>query len=145
MSARNAIIKISSGVNQYIGRRIRLRRDMLGMTQKQLAEQCGVSFQQIQKYENGDTRIVAERLVQLGAILDMPVSFLFSGLPDQTPASDFISISRAKELRAESPDSGDPLSKNESLELIKMFWSLPTDEARATIMSLLKSMQNATA
>ncbi|MDR1027407.1 MAG: helix-turn-helix domain-containing protein [Rickettsiales bacterium] len=135
-------MKIVGGVNEYIGRRIRLRRDMLGMTQKQLAERCGVTFQQIQKYENGGTRIVAERLVQLGSILDMPVSFLFSGLPNQTPASDFISISRANELRANSPDEGDPLGKNESLELVKLFWNLPNDEARNTIMSLLRSMQS---
>ncbi|MDR1072022.1 MAG: helix-turn-helix domain-containing protein [Rickettsiales bacterium] len=139
--AKKKMDSSNKGINQYIGRRIKLRRDMLGLTQKQLAEHCGVTFQQIQKYETGETRISAERLYQLGMVLDMPVSFLFSGLPNQTPASDFISISHAEEFSAHSPEDGDPLSKNESLEVIKLYWNLPSDNLRANVVALLKSMR----
>ena len=132
---------LDSGVNNYIGQRIKLRRDMLGLTQLQLAKVCGVTFQQIQKYESGETRIVAERLYQLGLALDAPVSFLFAGLPNQTPTGDFISIENSTAAEARSPGAEDPLSKNESLELIKLYWELPSDEARANLISLLKVMR----
>jgi transcriptional regulator with XRE-family HTH domain len=129
------------GINSYIGQRLKLRRDMLGMTQKQLAEACDVTFQQIQKYETGETQISAGRLYQLGMVLDMPVSFLFSGLPNQTPAKASISISHSKEYSANSPKDDDPLAKNESLELVKLYWNLPNDAMRENIMALLKSMK----
>jgi transcriptional regulator with XRE-family HTH domain len=128
------------GIDVYIGQRIKLRRDMLGITQKQLASACGVSFQQIQKYESGETRLVSERLYQLGLVLDVPVSFLFSGLPNQTPASNFISVRKKPEYGVASPKDGDPLAKNESLELLKLYWKLPGDDTRENVMKLLRSM-----
>ena len=131
---------LDAGINKYVGERIKLRRDMLGLTQKDLAKSCGVTFQQIQKYENGETRIVAERLYLLGLALDAPVSFLFAGLPFQTPTGNIISIEKDLDA-ARSPDASDPLSKNESLELIKLYWELPSDDMRATIINLLKGMR----
>ena len=131
-------------VNLYIGQRIRLRRDMMGLTQQQLAKACGVTFQQIQKYESGETRIVAERMYMLARVLDVPVAFLFSGLPNQMPASDYISLEQAGEggvACAKSPDADDPLAKNESLELIKLYWGLSNDEMRLNIMNLLRGMK----
>ncbi|GHV35678.1 transcriptional regulator [Spirochaetia bacterium] len=127
-------------IDRYIGQRIQVRRNMLGVTQKQLADICGITFQQIQKYESGETRIAAGRLYQLGIALDAPVSFFFSGLAKQTPASDFVSIDHPTEHRLYSPDANDPLAKNESLEIIRLFWKLPTDEMRANVMNLLRSM-----
>jgi transcriptional regulator with XRE-family HTH domain len=123
-----------------VGQRIRLRRDMLGLTQKQLATACGVSFQQIQKYESGETRIVAERLYKLGLALDIPVSFMFSGLPNQSPASDFMSVRNSPGYQASTPRDSDPLAKNESLELVKLYWNLQDDDMRDNVMKLLKSM-----
>jgi len=130
-----------SGVNKYVGQRLKLRRDMLGLTQAQLADACGVTFQQIQKYESGETRIVAERLYQLGLVLEMPVSFLFAGLPNQTPAKDSIPAGGKGADMARSPDKDDPLAKNESLELVKLYWGLPNDDMRDNIMKLLWSMK----
>lgn len=127
-------------INVHIGLRIKLRRDMLGLTQKQLAAACGVSFQQIQKYEKGETRIVAERMIMLGSVLEVPVSFLFAGLPSQTPASDFISASHsAGAIRA--PDADDPFARNETLELVKLFWALPQNIMRDHFLGLLRSMK----
>ena len=130
-------------VNLYIGQRIRLRRDMMGLTQQQLAKACGVTFQQIQKYESGETRIVAERMYMLARVLDVPVAFLFSGLPNQMPASDYISLEQGESDSkcAKSPDADDPLAKNESLELIKLYWGLSSDEMRLNIMNLLRGMK----
>lgn len=125
-------------IDAHIGRRIQLRRNMIGLSQKDLGEQCGVTFQQIQKYESGANRIVASRLFQIGMILDTPVSFFFSGLPRQTSAGDLLFNPRKRKVS--EPSVGDPLSRTETLLLINLFWKLPNDESRRTVVGLLKSM-----
>ncbi|WP_375640058.1 helix-turn-helix domain-containing protein [Bartonella sp. MM55XZML] len=63
-----------------IGRKIRFKRIMIGMSQKKLGSQLGVTFQQIQKYEKGSNRIGAGRLQEIADILNVPISFFYSGL-----------------------------------------------------------------
>ncbi|WP_375705083.1 helix-turn-helix domain-containing protein [Bartonella sp. AA86SXKL] len=63
-----------------IGRKIRFKRTMLGMSQKQLGSQLGVTFQQIQKYEKGSNRIGAGRLQEIADILNVPISFFYTDL-----------------------------------------------------------------
>jgi transcriptional regulator with XRE-family HTH domain len=62
-------------VDKDMGQRIRLRRVELKITQRKLAEALGVTFQQLQKYENGLNRVGAARLEQIAAILDVPITF----------------------------------------------------------------------
>jgi len=123
-------------VNKYIGQRIKMRRDMLGITQKFLADACGVTFQQIQKYEVGETRIAAERLYQIALILDIPVEFLFTGLAESS-GLEFVKVPPA----AHSPKQEDPLTKSESLELVKLYWALPSDALRQNIKEILNSLK----
>jgi transcriptional regulator with XRE-family HTH domain len=66
-------------VDQHVGYRLRMRRKMLGLTQEALGEALALSFQQVQKYENGKNRISAGRLQQLSQILKVPVAFFFEG------------------------------------------------------------------
>ncbi|WP_375651921.1 helix-turn-helix domain-containing protein [Bartonella sp. LB28NMGDW] len=63
-----------------IGRKIRFKRTMIGMSQKQLGSQLGVTFQQIQKYEKGSNRIGAGRLQEIADILNVPISFFYTDL-----------------------------------------------------------------
>ena len=72
---------VKNSVDEHIGNRIQLRRCMLGLSQKDLGDKCGVSCQQIQKYESATNRISAARLFQVGLALETPVSFFFCGLP----------------------------------------------------------------
>jgi transcriptional regulator with XRE-family HTH domain len=67
-------------VDFHIGKRVRRRRRLLGLTQQQLALACGVRFQQIQKYECGANRVSAGRIWRLAQALDVPVSYFFDGL-----------------------------------------------------------------
>ena len=127
-------------IRAYVGQRLKMRRMIMAMTQRHLADKCNLTFQQIQKYESGETNINILRLYHMGNVLDMPMSFVFSGLPNQTPASDTLSFARANEFRMKSPDPGDPLSKNESLELVRMYWDLPSDSARAHVMGLMRTL-----
>jgi transcriptional regulator with XRE-family HTH domain len=73
---------MTDDIDVHLGRRLRRRRRLLGLTQEDLAQACGVRFQQIQKYECGANRMLASRLWQLAQALDAPVSYFFEGLPD---------------------------------------------------------------
>jgi transcriptional regulator with XRE-family HTH domain len=75
----------ANAVDIYVGTRIRSRRLFLKLTQDVLAERIGVTFQQVQKYENGSNRISASRLYQVARFLRVPVAYFFEGL-DELPA-----------------------------------------------------------
>src|SRR5919112_1572624 len=66
--------------DRLVGERVRLRRKELGLSQEKLGKAVGVTFQQIQKYENGVNRIGAGRLTQIGSFFYVPVSYFFDGV-----------------------------------------------------------------
>jgi transcriptional regulator with XRE-family HTH domain len=74
-------------VDAHVGKRIRHRRWMVGMTQQQLADKAGVKFQQIQKYETGANRVSASRLWDIAEAMDVSVAFFFEGLNGKNPES----------------------------------------------------------
>ena len=96
-------------VDVHVGKRIRHRRWLAGMTQQQLAESVGIKFQQIQKYETGANRVSASRLWDIADALDVNVSFFF-------------------ETVAGAP--ADILGDKEALELIRSYYSIPENQRR---------------
>ncbi len=127
---------VMGAVDFHIAQRLQLRRVMLGMSQSDLAKLCGVSFQQIQKYETAGNRISASRLFDLSQALETSVAFFFSGLPGNFPPE----TKTTRSARVNEPKEDDPLAKNESLQLINLYWGLPNDEQRAMIMKMLKTL-----
>ncbi len=128
-------------IDEHIGRRIQLRRNMLGLSQKDLASACGVTFQQIQKYETAGNRVSASRLFSIGLALDTPVSFFFMGLPGNLP--DETKTTRSQPvMRVCSQAADDPMGKNETLELIRLYWKLSDDGKREAVLNLLKTMNS---
>lgn len=123
-------------VDKHIAQRMQLRRVMLGMTQSDLAKRCGLSFQQIQKYETAGNRIPAARLFDISQALETPVAFFFSGLPGNLPPE----TKSTRSMRVSEQKEDDPLAKIESLQLINLYWNLPNDSKRDMIMSMLKSL-----
>src|SRR5271167_3625164 len=95
-------------IDVHIGKRVRRRRRLLGLTQQQLAGACGVRFQQIQKYECGANRVSAARLWRLARALEVPVGYFFDGLDDEAQASS-AGVSRAND---------------ESVDLIRTYYQL---------------------
>ena len=73
-------------VDVHVGARVRARRTLLGMTQTDLGDAAGLTFQQIQKYERGTNRISASRLFKLCQVLDVPVNFFFEGISPKVTA-----------------------------------------------------------
>ena len=74
--------KAPNPIDEHVGRRVRMRRRMLAMSQGKLGDALGLTFQQVQKYEKGTNRIGASRLQQISHILQVPVAFFFEGAPN---------------------------------------------------------------
>ncbi len=111
---------MSDDIDLHIGKRVRRRRRLLGLTQEQLAGACGVRFQQIQKYECGANRISAARLWMLAQALEVPVGYFFDGLDDVVEAP----VARAND---------------ESVDLIRTYYQLG-ERPRRRLLDLAKSL-----
>lgn len=105
-------------VDVHVGKRVRHRRWMVGMTQQQLAEKVGIKFQQIQKYETGMNRVSASRLWDISEALSVSVSFFFDGLQ----------ASVAAEGGSALPE--DIMSDREALELVRSYYAIPENQRR---------------
>ncbi|MGB0695684.1 MAG: helix-turn-helix domain-containing protein [Rhodospirillaceae bacterium] len=135
--------KAPDPVDVHVGRRLRLRRTLLGMSQEQLANAVGVTFQQIQKYERGSNRVSASRLFDISKVLGVPVAFFFEDIGEDITAERRTGSAPDADGLAEPilpTYEQDPLQKNETLELIRAYWRLPSDNVRVKALDLLKSM-----
>ncbi len=121
-------------LDKHGGSRVRLRRNMLGMSQEKLGERLGLTFQQVQKYEKGTNRIGASRLQQIGAILSVPVSFFFEGAPSGEPAPEggFSDVAAASYV-------SDFLSTSEGLALNRAFIRIKNPKVRRKIVDLVSA------
>src|SRR3954447_21658928 len=95
---------VPNEIDAHVGSRLRLRRLLLGISQEKLGGALGLTFQQIQKYERGANRVGASRLYDLSIALDVPVSYFFADMPDETAA--VMPVRVAGRL---SPSLGSPL------------------------------------
>ena len=75
--------RVPNPVDMHVGSRIRLRRQLMKMSQEKLGDELGVTFQQVQKYERGANRVGASRLYRLSRVLEVPVQFFFEDLSDK--------------------------------------------------------------
>src|SRR4051812_40695265 len=116
---------MSNDIDVHLGRRLRRRRRMLGLTQQQLAGSVGVRFQQIQKYECGANRISAARLWQLSKLLEVPVSYFYYGLAEANPCT--------------IEDEGARFTRKETIDLIKAYYQLG-EHPRRRLLDLAKSL-----
>jgi transcriptional regulator with XRE-family HTH domain len=106
-------------VDVHVGKRVRHRRWLVGMTQQQLAEKVGIKFQQIQKYETGANRISASRLWDIADALEVPVSFFFEGLDEADKAVD-----------SKTSVPADLMGDKEALDLIRSYYAIPENQRR---------------
>jgi len=118
---------MATDIDLHLGRRLRRRRRLLGLTQQQLANQVGIRFQQIQKYECGANRISAARLWQLSEALESPVSYFYDGLEE------------AIERREVDNQGGEMFSRKETLDLIQAYYQLD-EKPRRRLLDLAKSL-----
>jgi transcriptional regulator with XRE-family HTH domain len=123
-------------IDVHVGSRVRLRRNMLGLSQEKLGEAIGLTFQQVQKYERGANRIGASRLLELSRVLDVPVEFFYDATdPVRAPAIP----SGFEEAPQEGFDS-DPLRKRETLELVESYYGITDPATRRRLFDLAKAL-----
>ena len=128
-------------VDIHVGSRVRLRRTLLGLSQEKLGEAVGLTFQQIQKYERGANRIGASRLFEFSRILDVPVSFFFDDMPDVMSSGGQAVWGLGDQSQA-SLDP-DPLTRRETLELVRAYYRIGDPQVRKRLFELAKSLGNA--
>jgi transcriptional regulator with XRE-family HTH domain len=125
----------SDPIDAHVGQRLKLQRAILGISQDKLGGAVGVSFQMIQKYENGVCRVGASRLMKLGQALGVPVSFFFEGFQTAGNAAQGMSLAEEK------PTLDDAVFQSkETLELLKAYYALP-EAMRKHFMGLLKGVE----
>jgi transcriptional regulator with XRE-family HTH domain len=124
--------KAPNPVDRHVGSRVRMRRLMVGMSQERLGDALGLTFQQIQKYEKGTNRIGASRIQQISEILQVPVSFLFEGVPGGAVSAEGVSDAPSPAYVA------DFLATSEGLALIRAFTRIPDLKLRRAIVDLVE-------
>ncbi|AXA44342.1 MULTISPECIES: helix-turn-helix domain-containing protein [Rhizobium] len=130
-------VKTANAIDSYVGARIRARRQLLGMSQERLAEQIGVTFQQVQKYEKGINRIGASRLQRIADVLHTSVSFFF-----EQENSEPLTL-QGLDLSAKTDPVAEFLRTKEGLALNRAFLKIADRNIRETVIALVKAMAQA--
>ncbi|RLQ86983.1 helix-turn-helix domain-containing protein [Notoacmeibacter ruber] len=129
------IKKKPNPIDIHVGSRIRLRRNMIGMSQEKLGDNLGITFQQIQKYEKGTNRVGASRLQAISEILQVPVSFFFEGAPghEGKAGGGFSEASSANYVV-------DFLNSTEGLQLNRAFIKIGDPKVRRRVIDLVRAL-----
>lgn len=132
-------------VDVHVGSRIRLRRNILHLTQQNMADLLGLTFQQVQKYEKGLNRVGASRLWDISRVLNVSMDFFFEDMDTkvaiQSPRMLNISQSSSAFL-AEKQRSfdEDPMKKKETLELIRAYYKIPNRKVAKNLFDVIVAL-----
>ncbi|NKB56579.1 MAG: helix-turn-helix domain-containing protein [Alphaproteobacteria bacterium] len=127
-------------IDAYVGKRLRIRRKMMSMSQTKLGDAVGLTFQQIQKYERGANRIGASRLFEFSQILDVPISYFYDEMPDDIKES-----SGAKQSHDENVELAilDPMLEPDSVALVRAYGRVESAPVRKSLFNLAKVLGRA--
>lgn len=124
-------------IDAHVGSRIRARRGLLGMSQKDLGEKVGLTFQQIQKYERGANRIGSGRLFEFSKILGVPISYFFDEMSTDLKNYAEKGAKKGKPIPASAPDA-EVLDRRETLELVRTFYQIDDAVVRQRFLELMR-------
>ena len=136
---RRRVPGVADPVDIHVGGRVRLRRTLLGLSQEKLGEAVGLTFQQIQKYERGANRIGSSRLYDLSKVLDVPVAYFFEEMPGDVQDRQS-EAAGARSGQVQAPAEKDPLTRRETLELVRAYYKVPSPAVRKRVFELVKSL-----
>ena len=133
-------------VDVNAGVRLKIRRNLIGLSQGDLGKASGLTFQQIQKYERGTNRMSASRLKQFSNILSVPVSYFFDEMPTSFTTQGF---AESKQESLDIPehvadDSYDLLQRRETIDLIRAYYKIQDPKQRRKVFELIRSMSDET-
>lgn len=129
-------------VDIHVGKRLRLRRTMLGISQDTLGNSTGITFQQIQKYERGINRIGSSRLYEFSKILGVPISYFFEEF-GKTDKNDIIYNAPGIAEGAQDNFEYESLTSRETLEMVRAFYRIKDKTVRKRLADLIKSFADA--
>ena len=129
---------IPNPVDVHVGMRLREKRTILGLSQMQLADYLGITFQQIQKYERGTNRISESRLVDLSSVLETEIMYFFEDMPLEVSTQS----PRLRSVLKETVEdiNGNPLMKRETLELVRVYYKIQDPKQRKSVVNLCRSL-----
>ena len=120
-------------IDIHVGSRVRLRRQLLKMSQEKLGEELGVTFQQVQKYERGANRIGASRLYRLSRVLDVPVQYFFEGLGEKSAVTGMAEGDQ-------TPIVYDFIQSSDGVALAEAFSRIRDIKVRRRILELVRTL-----
>lgn len=123
-------------VDQHVGKRIRMRRNILGFSQDDLGKYCGVAAQQIQKYETGKNRVGSSRLFEISSFLKVPMDFFFDGVQTLTISNNNIGLAEEEATY----ESGNIYDSKESVTLLKHYYKIEDPAIRQKVLSIIKNL-----
>jgi transcriptional regulator with XRE-family HTH domain len=130
---------LSVDVDVHVGGRLRLRRTMMGLSQKEVAKAIGVTFQQVQKYEKGSNAMNATRLLEFARFMNVPIAYFFDGIEG-------LSAGLSQEITSGFAESGEKfshkgrVSDRESLEMMKAFKRINEQMIRKRLADLVRAV-----
>ncbi len=125
-------------VDIHVGARVRMRRVLLGMTQTDLGDALGLTFQQVQKYENGKDRISASKLFKLSQVLEVTVEYFFEDMPpDVAGISPGKGRGKAEKLPSYEPD---PMTTQETMRMVRSYYNIDDANVRRQVYELTKAL-----
>jgi len=124
-------------VDIYVGKRLRLRRTILGLSQEAVAKAIGITFQQIQKYERGVNRMSASRLHDFAKAMNVPITYFFEGYEEEGGSKGSHAPGMA-EAGAVPFDYGQ-IASRETLEMMRNFYRIEHTQVRRKIAELIKA------
>lgn len=135
-------------VDVHVGRRIRLRRTLLGYSQEKLAALLGLTFQQVQKYERGSNRLGASRLWDMACVLNVPVTFFYTDMPlsvqQASPryqvADNTIKFAGKLLIAAEAVGCDDPMTSSQTLELVNNFYKIGNRSLAEQLLNIIETL-----
>ncbi len=129
----------ASTIDVHVGKRLQVRRSLLGWSQEKLGAAIGLTFQQIQKYEKGMNRISAGRLLEFSRILTVPVQYFY----DNLEGSNANKAQGLSDNEQEAFAGNDVMQEKETIDLIRVYYSIDDPELRKDAVKFMKSIAKA--
>ena len=124
-------------IDAHVGGRIRTRRALLGMSQKDLGAKVALTFQQIQKYERGANRVGSGRLYEFSKILGVPIAYFFDEMPAELQSIAEKGSKRGKAIPSGAPDA-EIMDRRDTLELVRTFHGISDTLVRQRFLELMR-------
>jgi transcriptional regulator with XRE-family HTH domain len=137
-SGRMASKGFPNPIDVHVGRKLQLRRTLLGLSQERLGDLIGLTFQQVQKYESGANRVSSSRLYDIARVLDIGIPYFFEGMTAEVEGQSPGHLQGAVPLV--SDDEKDPMARRETLELVRAYYQIKNPRIRKQLVDLTRSL-----